>query len=79
MLRADGEVGEWFQIITRVRQGCVVSPLIFLLVMDWIMKRAADMGANGVKWVNGERLTDLDFADDIALLYSTCRHGGSHW
>jgi hypothetical protein len=70
-VRADGEVGEWFQIITGVRQGCVLSPMIFLLVMDWIMKRATDTVTNGLEWVNGERLTDLDFADDIALLGST--------
>jgi hypothetical protein len=70
-VRADGEVGEWFQIITGVRQGCVLSPMIFLLVMDWIMKRATDTVTNGLEWVNGERLPDLDFADDIALLGST--------
>ena len=70
-VRADGEVGEWFQIITGVRQGCVLSPLIFLLVMDWILRRAADTGKNGLEWVSGQRLTDLDFADDTALLDST--------
>ena len=70
-VRADGEVGEWFQIITGIRQGCVLSPLIFLLVMDWILRRVADTGNNGLEWVDGQRLTDLDFADDIALLDST--------
>jgi len=52
-VRADGEVGEWFKIITGVRQGCVLSPLIFLLIMDWLLKIAADMGTNGLEWVNG--------------------------
>jgi len=51
----------------------VLSPLIFLLVMATyrILKRAADTGTNGLQWVNGERLTDVDFADDIALLDNT--------
>ena len=38
--------------------------------MNWIMKRAADTGKNGLEWVNEGRLTDLDFADSIALLDS---------
>jgi hypothetical protein len=42
-----------------------------MLVMDWIMKRAADTGTSGLEWVNGEWLTDLDFAKDINLLGST--------
>jgi hypothetical protein len=67
-VRADGQVGEWFQIVTGVRQGCVLSPLLFLLVMDWILKRAADNGTCGLEWEDGQRLADLDFADDIALL-----------
>jgi Reverse transcriptase (RNA-dependent DNA polymerase) len=36
-VRADGEGGDWFQIITGVRQSCVFSPLIFFLVMNWII------------------------------------------
>ena len=32
-------MGEWFQIITGVRKGCVLSPLIFALVVDWVMTR----------------------------------------
>ena len=31
----------------------------------------ADASMNGLEWVDGKRLTDLDFADDIALLDST--------
>src|SRR6218665_2468641 len=38
-VRHGGEVGEWFRIITGVRQGCVFSPLIFALVVDWVMTR----------------------------------------
>ena len=68
MVRANGQISEWFQIVTGVCQGCVLSPLLFILVMDWIMKRAADTGTCGLQGKDEQRLTDLDFADDISLL-----------
>jgi Reverse transcriptase (RNA-dependent DNA polymerase) len=70
-VRADGEVGEWFQIITRVWKGCVLSLLIILQVIDWIMKTAAGIGTNGIGMDYERRLTDLDFVHNIALLDST--------
>src|SRR6218665_3838025 len=51
-----------------VRQGCVLSPLIFALVVDWVMTRVMSVKDTGIRWVNEDRLRDLDFADDIALL-----------
>jgi hypothetical protein len=42
------------------------------------MKRAADTGTDGLELVNEGWVTDLDFADDIALLDSNMgRHGRS--
>ena len=48
--------------------GRVLSPLLYLLVMDWILKRTADGTTHGIEWKEGERLADLNFADDIALI-----------
>src|SRR6218665_650709 len=67
-VKHGGEVRKWFQIITGVWQGCVLSPLIFALVGDWVMTRVMSGKDMGIRWVNGDRLGDLDFADDIALL-----------
>ena len=67
-VRTDGVMGDWFQIVTGVRQGCILSPLLFLLVMDWVLKRATYNCNCGIQWTNNGRLTDLDFADDIALV-----------
>ena|SRR6218665_888972 len=62
-VRHGGEVGEWFQIITGVWQGFVLSPLIFAL--DWVMTRVMNGKDTGISWVNGDRLGDLDFADEM--------------
>src|SRR6218665_2086785 len=36
-VRCGGELGEWFRVVSGVRQGCVLSsPLIFTIVVDWI-------------------------------------------
>ena len=39
--------------------------------MDWILKHALDKNSVGLDWVDGRKLADLDFADDIALLSET--------
>jgi hypothetical protein len=67
-VRTEGKLGEWFQIVTGVRQGCILSPLLFLLTIDWVMRRSTKEGECGLEWEGEGKLADLDFADDIALL-----------
>ncbi len=62
-----------FDILTGVRQCFILSPFLFLLVIDFIMKRAIKDSALGIGW-NRDRLADLYFADDIALFSDT--HSG---
>ena len=48
-----------------------MSPFLFLLAIDWIMKNSE--GKDGIQWCpfgKPKYLGDLDFADDIALTTS---------
>ena len=55
-------------IFTGVRQGCILSPFLCLLVVDFVMHKVIEEEDLGIKWTGEKRLTDLAFADDIALL-----------
>ena len=59
-----------FDIRSGVRQGCVLSPILFNYVIDWILDKALHE-EDGVELAPGRWLTDLDYADDIALLASS--------
>ena len=57
-----------FNITTGVRQGCILSPILFLIIIDWVMRKSTNDANRGIPWGEGFNLDDLDFADDLALL-----------
>ena len=61
---------EWFEMLSGVRQGCVMLGFLFLTVIDWVMSRTVENNRNGLRWKLTITLNDLDFADDLALLSS---------
>src|SRR6218665_456111 len=66
-VRVNGELSEWFERVKGVLQGCVLSPLLFNIFLEMIMVMALDESHEGAD-IGGERIGDLRFADDIALL-----------
>ena len=66
----ENETSEWFQIKTGVRQGSVVSGFLFLLAIDWVMRKTTVDKRRGIRWDFITSLEDLDSADDIVLLSS---------
>ena len=61
------QLSESFEVKTRVQKGCLLSPFLFLLVIDWIMK-ITTTGRNYGQCTRWTQLDDLYFADDLALL-----------
>ncbi|VDO54153.1 unnamed protein product [Schistosoma margrebowiei] len=66
-----GQLTDPFQVRTAVRQYCLLSPFLFLLVVDLIMKTSISEGKHGIQWTAQNQLDDLDFTDDLALLSRT--------
>ena len=65
---------EWFDIETGVRQGCLLSPILFILAIDWVMRKTTGDRKRGIQWGLFNQLEDLDFADYLALLASNHRN-----
>jgi hypothetical protein len=66
-IKVNGELSPLFDIDFGVRQGCVLSPELFNFVVDWVMKKAM-LNFEGVEVSPDFSITDLDYADDVALL-----------
>ena len=71
-VRVGKEVSEWFPVRVGLRQGCVMSPWLFNLFMDGVVREvyARSMRA-GVEFEGGLHVSQLLFADDTALVAET--------
>ena len=76
VLSPDGETKP-FKILSGVLQGDTLAPYLFIIVLDYALRKAIDgreeelsfcLKKHQSRRVGPEVLTDLDFADDIALM-----------
>lgn len=64
----EGDMSEAFESRTGVRQGDLLSPLLFLIIMDKVMRQTTLSKRRGISWGLVDRLEDIDYADDACLL-----------
>ena len=58
----------WFQIRKEVRQGCILSPCLFDLYAEYIMRNAGlEETQAGIK-IAGRNISNLRYADDTTLM-----------
>ena len=67
-VRTRHETMDWFQIGKGVGQGCILSPCIFNLYAEYIMRNAGlDEAQTGIK-IAGRNINNLRYADDTTLM-----------
>ena len=59
---------DWFQIGKEVRQGCILSPCLFNLYAEYIMRNTGlEETQAGIK-IAGRNINNLRYADDTTLI-----------
>ena len=67
-LELDMELTDWFQIRKGICQGCILSPCLFNLYAEYIMRNAGlDEAQAGIK-ISRRNINNLRYADDTTLM-----------
>ena len=66
-MRVDGDLSQWFETVVGVMQGCVLSPLLFNILLEVVMAFALENNDIGAT-ISGTLISNLRFVDDISLL-----------
>ena len=67
-VRTGHRTTDWFQIRKRVHQDCILSPCLFNLYAEYIMRNAGlDEAKAGIK-ITRRNINNLRYADDTTLM-----------
>ena len=68
IVRTGNGTTDWFQIEKQVYQGCILSPCLFNLYAEYIMRNSGlDKAQAGIKIAEGN-INNLGYADDTTLM-----------
>ncbi|XP_052744154.1 uncharacterized protein LOC128199289 [Bicyclus anynana] len=67
VVRIDEMMSQPFKFCKGVRQGCILSPILFNAYGEYIMRHTCDQWEGGVR-IGGVKLNNLRYADDTTLL-----------
>ena len=68
IVRTEHGTTDWFQIGKGVRQGCILSPCLFNLYAEYIMRNAGlEQAQAGIK-IARRNINNLRYADDTTLM-----------
>ena len=67
-IRTGHRITDWLQIGKGVHQGCILSPCLFNVYAEYIMRSAGlDEAQAGIK-IAGRKINNLRYADDSTLM-----------
>ena len=67
-VRTEHGTTDWFQVRKGVRQGCILSPCLFNLYAEYIMRNTGlDETQAGIK-IARRNISNLRYADDTTLM-----------
>ena len=67
-VRTGHETTDWFQIGKGIHQGCILSPCLFNLYAEYIMRNAGLEEAQAEIKIAGRNINNLRYADDTTIM-----------
>ena len=67
IVRTGDGTTDWFQIRKGVCQGCILSPCLFNLYAEYIMRNGLEEAQAGIQ-IAGRNINNLRYADDTTLM-----------
>ena len=67
-LRTGHGTTDWFKIGKGVCQGCILSPCLFNLYVEYIMRNAGLNESQAAIKIAGRNINNLRYADDTTLM-----------